>query len=72
VFVTALPTIGQMVGANRILRGGSITAPTGDPSLGHDDELALRTRMVARALQMLMTDVAPLTVWSMDAGEASS
>jgi glycine reductase complex component B subunit gamma len=71
VFVTALPTIGQMVGANRILRGGSITAPTGDPSLGPADELALRTRMVERALQMLATDVAPLTVWSLDAGSES-
>jgi betaine reductase len=63
VFVTALPTIAQMVGANRILRGGSITAPVGDPSLGHDDELALRTRIVERAFEMLQTDVDPLTVW---------
>jgi len=61
-----------MVGANRILRGGSITAPTGDPSLGHDDELALRTRMVTRALEMLATDVPPLTVWSLDEGEGAS
>ena len=68
MFVTALPTIGQMVGANRILRGGAITAPTGDPSLGPADELALRTRMVERALQMLSTDVEPLTVWSLDDG----
>lgn len=68
MFVTALPTIGQMVGANRILRGGAITAPTGDPSLGPVDELALRTRMVERALQMLSTDVEPLTVWSLDDG----
>jgi glycine reductase complex component B subunit gamma len=71
VFVTALPTIGQMVGANRILRGGAITAPTGDPSLGPADELALRTHMVERALEMLSTDVEPLTVWGLDPGASS-
>jgi betaine reductase len=63
VFVTALPTIAQMVGANRILRGGSITAPTGDPSLSPADEHAARVRLVERALEMLATDVEPLTVW---------
>jgi glycine/betaine/sarcosine/D-proline reductase family selenoprotein B len=63
VFVTALPTIAQMVGANRILRGGSITAPTGDPTLSPTGEFALRTHMVERALEMLSTDVEPLTVW---------
>jgi glycine/betaine/sarcosine/D-proline reductase family selenoprotein B len=63
VFVTALPTIAQMVGANRILRGSSITAPVGDPSLTTHDELALRTRIVERALELLATDVDPLTVW---------
>jgi hypothetical protein len=29
VFITALPTIAQMVGANRIVRGVAITHPTG-------------------------------------------
>lgn len=63
VFVTALPTIARMVGANRILRGVSITHPTGDPSLGAADELAERRRLVERALAMLSADVDPLTVW---------
>jgi glycine/betaine/sarcosine/D-proline reductase family selenoprotein B len=61
--VTALPTIARMVGANRILRGVSITHPTGDPSLGATDELAERRRIVERALAMLSADVDPLTVW---------
>ena len=51
VFVTALPTIGQMVGANRVLRGVAITSPTGDPSLAAGDEHALRVRVVERALE---------------------
>ena len=66
VFVTALPTIAQMVGANRVLRGVSITHPTGDPSLAAGDELELRVRIVGRALEMLATDVEPRTVWEME------
>jgi glycine/betaine/sarcosine/D-proline reductase family selenoprotein B len=66
VFVTALPTIAQMVGANRILRGISIAHPTGDPSLAVGDESALRRRIVQRALQMLATDVDAGTVWGME------
>jgi glycine reductase complex component B subunit gamma len=67
VFITALPTIAQMVGANRVLRGIAITSPTGDPTLAHDDELALRTRIVDRAVAMLETEVAPRTVWEIEA-----
>jgi len=63
VFVTALPTIAQMVGANRILRGVAITNPTGDPTLAPDDERALRVALMRRALEMLATDVEARTVW---------
>ena len=63
VFVTSLPTIAQMVGANRIVRGVAITNPTGDPSRSADDERALRLALVRRALEMLGTEVEPRTVW---------
>ena len=63
MFVTALPTIAQMVGANRILRGVAITNPTGDPTLAADDERALRVALMRRALEMLATDVEARTVW---------
>jgi glycine reductase complex component B subunit gamma len=63
VFITALPSIAQMVGVNRILRGSAITAPTGDASLAAADEASLRRRIVERALDMLTVDVEPLTVW---------
>jgi betaine reductase len=66
VFVTALPTIAQMVGANRILRGVSITHPTGDPLLAAGDERALRRRIVGRALEMLAADVDGPTVWDVE------
>ena len=65
MFVTALPTIAQMVGANRILRGVAITHPVGDPSLGQRDEHALRVAIVRRALEMLATEVEPRTVWEL-------
>ena len=66
VFITALPTIAQMVGANRVVRGVAITYPTGDASLAAGDELALRVRILDRAVEMLATDVASRTVWEID------
>lgn len=63
MFITALPSIAQMVGVNRIVRGASITSPTGDSSLATGDEAQLRRQIVARALEMLAVDVAPATVW---------
>ena len=67
MFVTALPTIAQMVGTNRILRGVSITHPAGDPGLAGGDEHALRVRLVRRALEMLMAEVGPTTIWELEA-----
>jgi glycine/betaine/sarcosine/D-proline reductase family selenoprotein B len=63
VFITALPSIAQMVGVNRVLRGASITSPTGDSSLAVGEESTLRRRIVERALDMLSVDVEPVTVW---------
>ena len=65
MFITALPTIAQMVGTNRILRGASITSPTGDPSLAAGDEHELRVAIVERALEMLGTEVGPTTSWEL-------
>ena len=65
MFVTALPTNAQMVGTNRILRGVSITHPTGDPSLAVGDETTLRRRIVTRALEMLTAEVEPTTIWEL-------
>lgn len=65
MFVTALPTIAQMVGANRILRGTSITHPTGDPTIEQAEEAELRLALVRRALEMLETEVEPRTVWEL-------
>jgi glycine reductase complex component B subunit gamma len=63
VFVTSLPSIATMVGANRVMRGVAITHPFGDPTRTHATELALRRRIVERALAMLETEVEPRTIW---------
>ena len=55
VYVTSLPTVATMIGANRIVRGPAITHP-----FGLDEEE--RRRIVERALEMLETDVEPSTV----------
>ncbi len=56
VYVTSLPTVATMIGANRIVRGPAITHPFG---LDEDE----RRRIVERALAMLEADVEPGTVW---------
>jgi glycine/betaine/sarcosine/D-proline reductase family selenoprotein B len=59
VFVTALPTIATMIGANRIVHGPAITHPAGL-------DVAERRRIVERALEMLETPVGPTTVWAVE------
>ena len=63
MFVTALPTIATMIGANRVVRGVAITNPFGDPERSPAGEVALRRAIVERALELLETDVEPGTVW---------
>ncbi len=59
VYVTSLPTVATMIGANRIVRGPAITHPFG---LDEDE----RRRIVERALAMLEADVEPNTVWEVE------
>jgi glycine reductase len=59
VYVTSLPTVATMIGANRIVRGPAITHPFGL-------DKAERRRIVERALELLETDVEPNTVWEVD------
>jgi glycine/betaine/sarcosine/D-proline reductase family selenoprotein B len=56
VYVTSLPTVATMIGANRIVRGPAITHPFG---LRPEE----RRRIVERALDLLETEVEPNTVW---------
>ena len=56
VYVTSLPTVATMIGANRIIRGPAITHPIG---LYAD----AWWRIVERAFELLETEVEPNTVW---------
>jgi hypothetical protein len=56
VYVTSLPTVATMIGANRIVRGPAITHP-----FGLDERE--RRRIVERALELLQAEVEPNTVW---------
>ena len=59
VYVTSLPTVATMIGANRIIRGPAITHPFGL-------DAGERRRIVERALALLETDVEPNTVWEIE------
>jgi betaine reductase len=59
VYVTSLPTVATMIGANRIVRGPAITHPFGL-------DAGERRRIVERALELLETDVEANTVWEVD------
>ena len=59
VYVTSLPTVATMIGANRIVRGPAITHPFGL-------DAGERRRIVERALELLETDVESNTVWEVE------
>ena len=69
-FITALPTIALQAGANRVLRGVSITHPVSDPRAS--DEVASRCAVVERALEMLETEIDHQQVWQVDGRTAPS
>lgn len=53
VLVTSLTPTARMLGANRVIQGVGITHPLGDPSVSHEEEKALRKRILSEALQVL-------------------
>ena len=59
-YVSSLPTVATMIGANRVVRGPAITHPFG---LSEEE----RRRIVERALELLETEVEPTTVWEVAA-----
>jgi len=61
--VCTIVPISKTVGANRIVPAVAIPHPLGDPSLSADQELALRTTLVERALEALETKISEQTVF---------
>lgn len=59
---TVVP-ISLTVGANRIVPTIAIPHPLGNPNLEKDEEVALRTKLVDKALEALTTEVEDQTVF---------
>ena len=63
VHIATVVTISQTVGANRIVPAIAIPHPLGNPALTHEEEKALRRKIVERALEALETPVDEQTVF---------
>ena len=62
VHIATVVPISQTVGANRIVPAVAIPHPLGNPALTHEEEKALRRKIVERALEALETPVDEQTV----------
>ena len=63
VHMCTVTPISMTVGANRIVPTIAIPHPLGNPSLSHDEEYALRKKLVNRALEALTTEVTGQTIF---------
>jgi betaine reductase len=63
VHVCTVVPISMTVGANRIDPAVAIPHPLGNPQLNRDEEFALRTSIVEKALKALSTEVSEQTIF---------
>ena len=63
VHIATVVPISQTVGANRIVPAIAIPHPLGNPALTHEEEKALRRKIVSKALEALQTPVSEQTVF---------
>jgi betaine reductase len=61
--ITAIPSVAKSVGVSRIITGGGIPYPVGNPSLPRDREIEFRRRLVEKALEAVGTEVKEPTVF---------
>ncbi len=61
--ITAIPSVAQSVGVSRIITGGGIPYPAGNPSLPRDREVEFRRRLVEKALEAIATEVKGPTIF---------
>ncbi len=61
--ITAIPSVAKSVGVSRIITGGGIPYPVGNPSLPRDREVEFRRRLVERALEAICAEVKGPTVF---------
>lgn len=63
VHMCTIVPISKTVGANRIVPTVAIPHPLGNPALSHEDEKALRRKLVEKALKALETPVDDQTIF---------
>ena len=63
VHMCTVTPISMTVGANRIVPTLAIPPPLGTTALSHDEEKALRRKLVERALEALTTEVEDQTIF---------
>ena len=63
VHMCTVTPISMTMGANRIVPTIAIPHPLGNPALSHDEEKALRRKLVERALEALTTEVEDQTIF---------
>ena len=61
--ITAIPSVAKSVGVSRIVTGGGIPYPVGNPTLPRERELEFRRRLVVAALEAVSTAVKGPTVF---------
>lgn len=63
VHMCTITPISMTVGANRIVPTVAIPHPLGNPALPHEEEVALRRKLVETALRALATPVSGQTIF---------
>ncbi len=62
--ITAIPSVAKSVGVSRIITGGGIPYPAGDPNLPGDREVEFRRRLVEKALEAIASRIEAPTVFN--------
>lgn len=61
--ITAIPSVAKSVGVSRIVTGGGIPYPAGNPNLPRGREIEFRRRLVEKALEAITLEVKGPTVF---------
>jgi glycine reductase len=64
VLLTAMTSMAQAAGANRIVASGRIPHPIGDPTRSPEEELAWRQSMLRKALDTATLPLAEARIFS--------
>ena len=62
--ITAIPSVAKSVGVSRIITGGGIPYPVGDPNLPRERELEFRKRLVEQAFVAITSKIDGPTVFN--------